>query len=205
MPGPASRGLTSMVVRTPGARTIGGLEEKVIYPLDIRTVMGVRGMPGNTFDMLTTQRYTCVMIPELTDIGGPWKVLPPGIHDATLDEVEMRFASNSHRRNLFQGLLRAVQALRHAGCSTVYLDGSFVTEKPTPGDFDACWDDSGVEVNRLDRALLDFKDKRRAQKQKFMGELFPAGTFAMGGKVFIDFFQTDRHTGEPKGIIRIRL
>ena len=45
MPGPASRGLTSMVVRRPGAWTIGGFEEKVRYPLDIRTVMGVPKIP----------------------------------------------------------------------------------------------------------------------------------------------------------------
>jgi len=42
------------------------------------------------------------MIPELVDIGSPWKVLPPGIHDATLDEVEGRFATNEHRKRLFE-------------------------------------------------------------------------------------------------------
>ena len=108
------------------------------------------------------------MIPELIDIGGPWKVLPPGIHDATLHDVERTFATDSHRRSLFDGFRRAAEALRHAGCSTVYLDGSFVTEKPTPVDFDACWDDSGINVNRLDRVLLDFTNKRQAQKEKYL-------------------------------------
>ena len=145
------------------------------------------------------------MIPGLIDIGSPWKVLPPGIHDATLCEVERRFANSSHRRSLFDGFRRAVEALKYAGCSTVYLDGSFVTEKPIPGDFDACWDESGVDVNRLDRVLLDFKNKRRAQKKKYMGELLLVSMSAMPGKVFMDFFQTDRHTGEAKGMLRIRL
>ncbi len=156
-------------------------------------------------DILSTQRYNCVMIPLLIDIGSLWKVLPPGIHEATLDEVEKRFAINDDRQRLFDGFRRAVKALRTAGCKTVYLDGSFVTEKPNPADFDACWDDAGVDVSRLDRVFLDFKNKRRAQKQKYMGELFLAGMSAISGKAFINFFQTDRHTGKTKGIIRICL
>ena len=145
------------------------------------------------------------MIPRLVDIGGPWKVLPPGIHDATLREVEMSFATTPHRKRLFRGLRLALDALKKSGCSTVYLDGSFVTEKPIPADYDACWDDSGVNAASLDRVLLDFTNKRRAQKKKYMGELFPAGIRAAAGRKFIDFFQTDRHTGRKKGIIRIRL
>ncbi|NQT92858.1 MAG: hypothetical protein HQ559_08860 [Lentisphaerae bacterium] len=145
------------------------------------------------------------MIPELIDISSPWEVLPPGIHDATACEIERKYATNPHRRRLFEGFCQALEELKQAGCSTVYLDGSFVTGKPTPGDYDACWDDSGVDATRLDSALLDFTNKRRAQKEKYNGELFPAATQAMQGRAFIDFFQTDRHTGKRKGIIRVRL
>ena len=145
------------------------------------------------------------MIPASVDIGSLWKVLPPGTHDATLDEVRKRFATNDHRKRLFDGFARAAEVLRVARCRTVYLDGSFVTAKPHPRDFDACWDDAGVNAGKLDSVLLDFSDKRRAQKQKYHGELFPAGATAAPGSVFIDFFQTDRHTGKSKGIIRIRL
>jgi len=145
------------------------------------------------------------MIPASVDIGSLWKVLPPGIHDATLDEARNRFATNDHRKRLFDGFARATEMLRVAGCRTVYLDGSFVTTKPHPGDFDACWDDAGVSVRKLDPVLLDFTNKRRTQKQKYHGELFPAWASAALGSAFIDFFQTDRHTGKDKGIIRIRL
>jgi len=34
------------------------------------------------------------MIPALININGVWDVLPPGIHDATLSEIENRFATN---------------------------------------------------------------------------------------------------------------
>lgn len=132
-------------------------------------------------------------------------MLPPGIHDATLREVEDKFATTSYRRVLFGGFRRAVEALRRAGCSMVYLDGSFVTGKPEPGDFDACWDASGVDARRLDTVLLDFSHRRRAQKDAYKGELFPANVRATANSAFIDFFQTDRHTGKQKGILRIRL
>jgi hypothetical protein len=54
--------------------------------------------------------------------------------------------------------------------------------------------------------LLDFSDRRAAQKAKFGGELFPAQFAAEpGGTAFLEFFQLDRLTQEPKGIIAIDL
>jgi len=47
-------------------------------------------------------------------------------------------------------------ALTKAGCRRVYLDGSFVTSKPEPGDYDACWDIAGVDVEVPDSVFLDF-------------------------------------------------
>lgn len=145
------------------------------------------------------------MIPELVDINGVWDVLPPGIHDATMEEIGRRFATNDVRRNLFEGFSRGVEALRRGGCKVVFLDGSFVTGKERPGDFDACWDPSGVDFRKLDPVLLDFSHKRRRQKLKYGGEFFPSSTKADGIRVFVKFFQADRHTGKPKGIIRVRL
>jgi len=160
---------------------------------------------GKGLDIEPTQQYSCVMIPDLIDIGSLWDVLPAGIHDSTLDEVKARFATNDCRRAIFDGFERALTALRLAGCRTIYLDGSFVTGKPNPMDFDACWDDSGINVGRLDPVLLDFSNKRRAQKEKFHGECFPVSATAKPGSSFIDFFQVDKHAERNKGIIRLRL
>lgn len=145
------------------------------------------------------------MIPDFVDIGGPWRVLPPGVHDATIEEVEGRFAASEQRNRIFAGLRDGVTALRKAGCRKVFLDGSFVTEKPIPADFDACWDPVGVEVTKLDPVLLDFSDGRKNQKRRFRGEFFPVNLFADGTHIFLDFFQTDKHTGKAKGIICIHL
>jgi len=158
-----------------------------------------------TLDKQTTQHYHCVVIPPHIDIDSPWDVVPPGIHDASLKEVETRFATNPLRQALFDGLVRGCNALRAAGCSTVYLDGSYITMKESPGDFDACWDPAGVDTAKLDPVLLDFQAKRAQQKKKFGGEFFPSSNLADGSNTFIDFFQLDRFTGKKKGIIRIRL
>ena len=144
------------------------------------------------------------MIPKLVDIGSPWKVLPPGVHDATLQKIEDVFATNNHRIHLFNGFKRAVKALCKAGCKTIYLDGSFITEKPLPGDYDACWCSSGVNLQKLDPVFLDFSNKRAAQKQKYYGEFFPMDLETSPGTFFLDFFQTDRFTGKAKGIIRLK-
>lgn len=145
------------------------------------------------------------MIPSLVAGDGPWDVLPPGIHDATLKEVEACFATNPRRVALFEGLSRACAALRAAGCTTIYIDGSFVTAKELPGDFDACWDPVGVNPNELDPVFLDFTNARANQKAKYGGELFLSSAQADGKHAFVDFFQVNKESGGSKGIIRVHL
>ena len=38
------------------------------------------------------------------------------------------------------GIRSAIDNLKEAGCLTVYINGSFVTAKQVPNDFDACWE-----------------------------------------------------------------
>lgn len=99
--------------------------------------------------------------------------LPPGVHESAWEELENRFGWNSHRQELIRGLRAALSALRAAGCRTVFVNGSFVTAKDWPADFDGCWDIDGVDPALLDPVLLDFSEGRRAQKAKYRGELFP--------------------------------
>ncbi len=158
----------------------------------------------NTFDQSLTQQYSCVVIPDLVDIGGLWKVLPPGVHCATLEEVENRFAISERHKRLFSGFREGVIALRKAGCRKIFLDGSFVTEKTIPDDFDVCWDPMGVDTAKLDPVFLDFSEGRKKQKERFHGEFFPTSSIAEGKHFFFDFFQIDKYTGNAKGIICIK-
>lgn len=115
----------------------------------------------------------------------------------------MRSAHNPVRRRLFEAFSTAYLSLTGAGCSSVYLDGSYVTDKPLPRDFDACWDPTGVDPSMLDPVLLDFADGRRRQKETFGGELFPSRPAADGTIPFVVFFSVDRETGRPKGLVRL--
>ena len=129
-------------------------------------------------------------------------MLPAGIHYATLEEIELRFATtNKHRKQLFSGFKMGAMALQKAGCRKIFLDGSFVTEKPVPGDFDVCWDSMGVNPAKLDPVFLDFKNRRKKQKARFHGEFFPSSCCADGKCFFLDYFQIDKYTGSAKGII----
>ena len=146
------------------------------------------------------------MIPALVTISGaPWDVLPPGVHAASLPEVASAFATNTKRRLLYEGLLLAATALRVAGCGRLYLDGSYVTAKTVPGDYDACWDPTGMDRMKLDPVFLDFSNKRRAMKNRFGGEFFPANVQNTPTQTFLDFFQVEKFTGQAKGTLLIVL
>lgn len=139
-----------------------------------------------------------LMLPQINSHG----YLPPGVHQAPWAEVVSRFGLNSHRNRLLVGLYDALTSLAKAGCREVLLDGSFVSKKPLPDDYDGAWEPDGVDPDLLDPVLLDFSNGRAAMKAKFGGELFPASAEAGRGILYRDFFLTDRN-GVCKGVIEI--
>ena len=141
------------------------------------------------------------MIPDADPTTGH---LPPGMHSATWEEVVERFSGNSHRMRLVEGLLAACKELARAECRSVLLNGSFVSLKAFPGDYDGAWDPSGVDPGLLDPVLLDFSNSRAAMKAKYYGALFPETELAAPGATFRDFFTTDRD-GREKGVVQIDL
>ncbi len=144
------------------------------------------------------------MIPPFEKFG----LLPPGIHWTEWDEFAAAFGITPGRQRLLAGLRMAIDNLAAAGCSAVYIDGSFVTRKAEPNDYDACWSSIGVDPEKLDTVLLDFSSGRSAQKARFGGELLIAEAPAdLEGKTFLDYFQHEvrRDVVRRKGIIGIRI
>ena len=144
------------------------------------------------------------MIPDFNSNGN----LPVGVHWATWDEFIARYVTTPQRRRLIIGLRTGLEALAKAGCQVVYVNGSFVTDKEAPGDFDVCWEMDGVDPTLLDPVLLNFDNQRASQKAKYCGEYFPTHWKAETlppYRAFLEFFQTDKETGNPKGIIGINL
>ncbi len=154
-------------------------------------------------DIFPTQQYYCVMIPNFKKNGN----LPPGIFEVTWEEFNERFGFTAHRKWLIDGLKIALQDLSYAGCKMVFINGSFVTSKKDPGDYDLCWSIKEVNTDRLNSVLLDFSPRGRiVMKEKYRGDIFPAEIpEGLSGKVFLDFFQTDKETGETKGIIALKI
>lgn len=104
---------------------------------------------------------------------------------------------------MLTGLREGLELLSLCHCERVYVDGSFVTAKETPGDFDACWSLTGIDEDLLDPIILDFANSRANQKARFSGEFFPAEFPAHpSGIRYLEFFQRDRD-GMPKGIIML--
>jgi hypothetical protein len=154
---------------------------------------------------LATQSFSCLMIPSFIIVPGAlWPLLPPGIHEATMDEVFERYATNDCRCILFSGFKHGVENLFNAGCQQVFLDGSYITANPNPGGYIALWDRKFVDPIILDPVFLDFARGTIFQKEKYFGEFFPISATVRGtGMSFMNFFQRDQLTGAPKGIVRV--
>jgi hypothetical protein len=57
-----------------------------------------------------------------------------------------------------KGLRAAVEAFWSAGIEEIYIDGSFCTEKPDPGDIDGYWVEPDPDVyERVDPYWIDFE------------------------------------------------
>ncbi|MEQ9548643.1 MAG: hypothetical protein RIM23_03340 [Coleofasciculus sp. G3-WIS-01] len=143
------------------------------------------------------------MIPKFDENGN----LPPGVHFCEWEEFQERFGTTLKRQNMIDGLELAMTQLKAAGCRTIYIDGSFVTSKPNPGDFDACWEPEDMDYDYLRKnapRLLNHLD-RSSQKSTYKGELFRSDQLVGDyGLASLEFFQRDRQFN-PKGIIAIDL
>jgi hypothetical protein len=74
------------------------------------------------------------MLPEFNSDGN----LPEGVHPATEEEILLRFATTSGRRQWLGEQLRALLALAKSTgqLSRMFIWGSFVTRKEVPNDLD---------------------------------------------------------------------
>ena len=138
--------------------------------------------------------------------------LPPGDYRATLQEIAERLGFTPRRRWLLKGLRAAVEAFWVAGIEEIYVDGSFCSEKPDPGDIDGYWvePDPGV-YDRIDPYWIDFDpilvpDMRKWKWRMWVDHgveffIHPA-MLAKADLAFPQFFRQDRD-GRPRGVIRV--
>jgi hypothetical protein len=140
------------------------------------------------------------MIPEFTNTGN----LPPGIHMATWTEFQGRFGYNQKRIWLLEGLKMLLNELTKVRCSAVYVDGSFVTNKEIPKDYDLCWKMEGVLIEDLDPVLTNYTlQGKMLIEEKYRGDIRGAEfSVRETGASYLDFFQHDRD-GRAKGVVEL--
>lgn len=112
-------------------------------------------------------------VPDFTDNG----LLPAGIHGCSLAEAEEVLSSNPRRAEIWQGLLRFIDwADPLPPPTSMLIDGSYVTDKPLPGDVDVVVDIT--ECSSEDRQL--WFDSWSAQhgfvKDNFLATIYLANT-----------------------------
>jgi hypothetical protein len=131
------------------------------------------------------------MIPEFGD-GGQ---LPPGIHTATIDEIEARFGRQSELRRVQMESLRwLIDLAERSGVIRLVVNGSFVTDTLEPNDVDCVLligdgfpRDAEAEAELL--AGLPFLEIQLVRERAFT--------------ILVEsFFATDRFRN-PKGMIEV--
>jgi uncharacterized protein DUF6932 len=133
------------------------------------------------------------MIPPFDDRG----YLPPGIHSASLDEIKVRFGSESElRRVQMESVSWLADMARRAGVVRLVINGSFTTDILEPNDVDCVLlIEAGFPRDKLAEAELiaglPFLEINLVSKTDF--DLLVAA-----------FFGTDRHL-IAKGMIEVVL
>ena len=135
--------------------------------------------------------------------------LPEGLFLASEAEVTFRFGtSNRKRRRLVIRVRRWIALARKIKARRLFIDGSFVTEKPEPNDVDA--------VALLPLVPLDFEDQIRASSdtacefEEMLLTRRPEEIFAAEDETdwneWVEFFSRTREAdGRRKGLVEVEL
>ena len=148
------------------------------------------------------------MIPDLDEHG----LLPPGIHDCTLQEIKERFCWTARRQEIFAGFTRFLGTewvpLR-LDCP-LYVDGSFVRNKALPGDMDAVIELSEIEPVQAMATALALRYRHDEIKMAYNVDVWTRHPSLpldlrqffqyVGDKAAAELHLNMRH---PKGILRV--
>lgn len=131
-------------------------------------------------------------------------LLPPGIHSATMAELEQKLGFSPKRYVLVEGLKQVTGELVKLGVTEVYVNGSFVTNKISPKDVDVYVPVpiGSVVFNEIAKR----RDEWQAQNQV---DIYPAVTDVEeeGSLGFFEglFGRTKEFPQRPKGYVKLVL
>lgn len=132
--------------------------------------------------------------------------LPEGIHNADWNEFEERFKFSFRRRKILKSILLFSKMIKKAGAKNIYVDGSFVTSKMHPSDWDGCFCSCEIDFSAVDPLLLDINKNRDKIQKIYMCDIFPDNCLeGNSGMLFLDFFQQKKGSFTKKGIVLLNL
>lgn len=142
--------------------------------------------------------------------GDGW--LPAGHYRTTWEEVIARFGdqAGSRRAVVMLSLLRWRDEARAAGLAgLIILNGSFVSRKEAPGDFDLVffYDEASEKLIKSDNNVRMLIDMQACHKAGFRGDIFalPLSLQSISPLLCgMDMFDRDRQ-GQPKGVVEVLL
>lgn len=107
-------------------------------------------------------------IPDLTDKG----LLPTGLFDCELSEIEARYVYNDRRRAIWTAFSSFLPSLlKIPEVDIVYVDGSFTTDKDNPSDIDIIIEVDNPLVSAVILARHGPMIERAWVKQTFLTDL----------------------------------
>lgn len=145
------------------------------------------------------------MIPEFQQNG----FLEEGIYETSFSEMEEKLGFSRKRRKLLSAMKTLITYCKYLQCDVLYIDGSFVSTKISPADYDACWDTTATDkepiMNAVEQSSLNSDSE--SQKEEFGGEIYPAFVKAPlnHGMTILEYFQTIKDGEGKKGIIKLKL
>jgi len=150
------------------------------------------------------------VIPDFVNIftSDGYRVLPEGIWEVTIEEIEKKLLFSPRRIELFEKLKKALSDLKTIGCKCVFIDGSFVTDKilDNKSDIDVCFDETDIDWSNLQIFHPIFLEEGKRQKYVYECEFYAAYSKELNYNIlFIDFFQQIKSTKLKKGILKLKL
>jgi hypothetical protein len=123
-----------------------------------------------------------------------------------MDEIKAQFGvSTSRRHELFERLKMFFELAKHCGALRMFVNGSFITSKPEPGDVDVViWlDEKYIE-------LLKLASSEALRMEEVLDTREPQEVFAvyeeLDWKAWLDFFSVIRqHSDKRKGLVEVLL
>ena len=126
-------------------------------------------------------------------------LLLPGVHPATLAEIEARYGWNSHRQALWEDGMRFLHALVSRDLSyPLVIAGSFTTDKVDPPDLDIVLDMTDAEEYHQFKAIKMFRRDRVLIRESYRVDFC---VNMPNNNDFCDFFQyVGEKTALKKGL-----